>query len=259
MSSSATITDQLLRSPEIGDLYQRATQCPFLILAGEGRLRRDQLSGWLSQDRLYAQAYARFIGGLISRVELPVELKNPKGNRWTPQWRILSLLQRALGGIMMELQEFELAAAEYGLDLASREFGREGDEFAPNQTTQEYLDLFDSFTAQKQGDADRTLLDGLVVLWATEKIYLDSWTYASQQTPRNADPSQDLDGGAMRKDFIPNWTSDKFKEFVEDIKECLDAYAANQTDDNDDVVQAGCSAIFKKVLKLEEGFWPVVA
>ncbi|KAI0889886.1 heme oxygenase-like protein [Annulohypoxylon maeteangense] len=263
--SKPTISEYLLSSPEISDLYQRATQSQFLSLAGQGRLSSEILSQWLSQDRLYAQAYVRFAGGLISRVQLPTKVTDRDTSK-TLEWRILSLIQTALAGVTRELRFFEEAAEKYGLDLEGLGPVAEGDNlsnksagFAPNKATQNYIDLFDSFAAQPRGDVSKTLLDGLVLLWTTEKAYLDSWTYAKRQASSDTDTGADLDGGALRKEFIPNWTSDEFVAFVDECRECLDAYAATQVDDTEEVIAAGSMVLFKKVLVLEESFWPMIA
>ncbi|KAI1382262.1 heme oxygenase-like protein [Hypoxylon crocopeplum] len=263
--SKPSMSEYLLSSPEITDLYQRATQSQFLSLAGQGQLAPEILSQWLSQDRLYAQAYIRFAGGLISRVQLPIKVDGQETSK-TLQWRILSLLQTALAGVVRELQFFEETAKKYGLDLEALDPIAEGGNpssksagFTPNNVTQKYIDLFDSFTAQPHGNTARTLLDGLVLLWATEKVYLDAWTYAKQQVAENEDTKGDLDGGALRKEFIPNWTSEEFQDFVKECQECLDAYAAIQDVDTEEVGAAGSMVLFKKVMVLEESFWPMVA
>ncbi|KAI0596989.1 hypothetical protein F4775DRAFT_561935 [Biscogniauxia sp. FL1348] len=263
-----SMTEYLLSSPETADLYQRATKSRFLQLAGQGRLPRALLSQWLSQDRLYAQAYVRFIGGLISRVHLPIEIEGDGGgssgeNLHLPG-RILALLQACLSGITQELRLFASVAKSYGLDLAASgcptALGATAPEaFGPATTTRDYIELFDSFGAQAaaRGDPARTLLDGLVLLWATETVYLDAWTYAREQGS-GAGTGADLDGGALRREFIPNWTSDRFRGFVREIRECLDAYAASQDEVTGEVGAAGAMTLYKKVLVLEEDFWPMV-
>ena len=100
MSSSQSLTQFLLSHASTSELHTRATQAPFLRLAGEGKLHKSALSRWLSQDRLYAQAYTRFIGGLISKVELPVILDRKQDEKpgSTIEYRILKLLSSALQG-----------------------------------------------------------------------------------------------------------------------------------------------------------------
>ncbi|KAI0443647.1 heme oxygenase-like protein [Xylaria telfairii] len=251
------LTEGLLAEAEIAHLYQRATQSQFLRLGGQGRLARETLSEWLSQDRLYAQAYIRFIGGLISRIELPAEV-DTNGTSATLQWRILTMLQGCLVGIMRELRFFEETASSYNLDLAAVGPGEQ--RFGPNATTKAYIELFDSFTTQPQGEPPRTIFDGLVVLWATEKAYLAAWSYANQYSTQTTDLDKDFDGGALRKLFIPNWTSQPFQDFVREIQECADAYAESlMGEDNADAQFVTAAAMVKKVFVLEEGFWPVIA
>ncbi|KAI1428318.1 heme oxygenase-like protein [Xylaria sp. FL1777] len=249
-----SLTESLLVDSQIADLYQRATQSPFLRLGGQGRLPRETVSEWLSQDRLYAQAYVRFIGGLISRTQLPIEI-DAKGTSATLQWRILTLLQGCLAGIMRELRFFEETADNYDLNLIAAGPGEHT--FGPNTTTKGYIKLFDSFATAPQEESPRTLFDGLVVLWATEKAYLTAWSYASQAS-QDQDFEKDLDGGALRKQFIPNWTSQSFQDFVKEIEECLDEYAESLSgEDNTDARFVTAAAMIKKVFVLEEGFWPV--
>ncbi|KAI0514784.1 heme oxygenase-like protein [Xylaria bambusicola] len=255
--SKQSLTASFLADPHIADLYQRATQAQFLRLAGQGRLSHQTLSEWLSQDRLYAQAYVRFIGGLISRVMLPIEV-DIAGAGAGLQWRLLTLLQGCLAGIMRELRFFEETAASYGLDLAATRPGEHT--FGPNATTKAYMELFDSFAVQSRGDSPRTLFDGLVVLWATEKAYLTAWSYAQKSSDsQNENWEKDLDGGALRKHFIPNWTSRPFQEFIEEIQGCLNAYAESSLgEENEKARFSAAAAMVKKVLVLEEAFWPVI-
>ncbi|KAI8635143.1 hypothetical protein F5Y19DRAFT_406712 [Xylariaceae sp. FL1651] len=159
---------------------------------------------------------------------------------------------------MQELQFFEETAKSYDIDLTTVGLGEK--RFGPNQTTKAYIELFDSFSARSQKQSPRTLFDGLVVLWGTEKAYLDAWSYASQQKPRRSDLEKDLDGGALREKFIPNWTSQQFQEFVKEIQDCLEAYAESQSEeDSAEATFMTAAAMFKKVLALEENFWPVTA
>ncbi|KAI1814073.1 heme oxygenase-like protein [Poronia punctata] len=256
--SKPSLTESLMSDSQIDDLYKRTIRNGFLRLGGRGRLPRKTLSEWLSQDRLYAQAYARFIGGLISRLPLPTggEADEPSTTK-TLEWRILVLLQKALEGIIRELQLFEETAAKYNLDLNTPGVGEF--RFGPNATTQGYIQLLNSFAANAPAHPTRTLFDGLAVLWATEKVYLDSWTYAKEfQGPVGS--GGDQDGGAVREKFIPNWTSPEFQEFVKEAEECLDAYEQNLTgEENEDARFVKAAEMLKKVLVLEEGFWPVTS
>ncbi|KAI0125733.1 hypothetical protein BJ170DRAFT_596964 [Xylariales sp. AK1849] len=251
--STQSLTSHLLTSSSTSDLYKRATQSAFLSLAGQGRLPREKLSQWLSQDRLYAQAYVRFIGGLMSRIRLP--LGTGSGISESLEWRLLAMLKGALDGILTELQFFEQTAKDYDLELAAA--GGAEEQFGPIETTSGYIKLFDSFATGS--GLQRSLLQGLVVLWATEKVYLDAWTYAREQGGgKGSGIREDLDGGALRKEFIPNWTSDGFNAFVKEIEECVDAYATTLERSAREEIMQVATDLWKEVLALEEGFWPNV-
>ncbi|KAF7586937.1 hypothetical protein BBP40_008011, partial [Aspergillus hancockii] len=150
---------------------QKATTHPFLTLAGRGHLPKPTLAQWLSQDRLYAQSYIRFIGSLLSKIHLPTTPpKSPSLAQKT-----VSLLIDALVNIQRELAFFEDVAEEYGLSLTARADGeeKEGGRFGPSAITHGYIDMFGS-----AGGAAGSVLEGLVVLWATETCYLRAWRFA---------------------------------------------------------------------------------
>jgi thiaminase len=242
-----SVADMLMSHPETVAQYTRATQNQFLRYAGQGKVSKNKLSQWLSQDRLYAQAHCRFLGGLISRVHLSKE----QGMDSSLEWRLITLLKGALDGILRELQFFEETAKKYGLDLA---YSEHGGEFRPDSTTTGFINCFDGFGADATAGRD-SLFQGLVVLWTTEKVYLDAWTFASEEG-KGVNADHDLDGGALRNEFIPNWTSKAFNGFVKEIQECLDSYATRQYTPNE--AKAIALDSWKKVLPLEEGFWPEV-
>jgi thiaminase len=328
--------------------FQAATQHPFLRLAGLGQLPKHVLSRWLSQDRLYAQAYIGFIGSLLSRVDLPYVFINDKSS--SLRWRIVNMLTNCLNNINRELDFFTTTAHKYGLDLQAPL--RPGDsQFAADTATKQYIDLFRAFLT----DPTMSLLEGLVVLWATETVYLRAWSYAasylhapyttetssppprpplpssrtsshysfnnnttnyppapnSNYAPSQADsegpipvlsaedlptqkfnstnnnittttlnrssfhsttnphspnpasnlnpslnPNNDLDGGALRHEFIPNWTSQEFEAFVREIAEVTDELASRE----DGLVRRldVYKAVWRHILDVESRFWPNV-
>ncbi|KAJ6083102.1 hypothetical protein N7467_007237 [Penicillium canescens] len=118
MSSQGPLTTYLLGSTPDG--LARATNHPFLAAAGSGTLPKSTLSQWLSQDRLYAQSYIRFIGLLLAKIRLPSQAPsspNPLHN--TPEQKAITVLIDALVNIRTELSFFETTANDYGLDLTA--------------------------------------------------------------------------------------------------------------------------------------------
>ena len=308
----------------------RATTHPFLECAGRGSLPKHLLSQWLSQDRLYAQTYIRFIGQLLSKIRLPPH--NPDSSKSSAQTvlhRTVDVLIDALVNIRRELDFFESVAAEFGLDLTAvspedgmalytEEMGTgkgnsggagtksatgtssgcppkgteaecpstapgaccgtsktgfpgttagRGDPekgctifFGPNRTTRAYIDLFMS-----AGSPGVSLLEGLVVLWATEECYLRSWRYAASFAGEKEDGNvgeggRDADGGALRLRFIPNWTSGEFEAFVRRIGDVVDEMASLiKGAEEGELTRGRCLEWWRQVLWLEERFWPAIS
>jgi thiaminase len=178
--------------------FAHATQHPFLRLAGQGRLSKSTLSAWLSQDRLYAQSYIGFIGSLIARVDLPYMHIADKSA--SLRWRLVNCLTDALQNIHRELQFFADTATKYGLDLECPPPSRkESGIFTAEHATKQYIDLFRAFWT----DPSMSLLEGMVVLWATEKVYHSAWSYArSFMEPQST-------SAAKVKPAGPNKTDDR--------------------------------------------------
>lgn len=276
MTTPLTTHLQTLHTP----LYKTATTHPFLTHAASGTLPKPLLAAWLSQDRLYAQSYIRFIGALLSKIRLPSH--NPdsaKPGAGMAEHRAVDVLVDALVNIRRELLFFGDVAREYGVDLealpvrSSCRGGEEGEVgesegedveeeggkvFGPNPITHAYIDLF--MSASSPGT---TLLEGMVVLWATEITYLRAWQYASSHTspPSSSaqDPTQDSDGGALRTKFIPNWTSPEFEEFVCRIGDVVDEMAGQvKGSEAREWLLGRCAVWWRQVLWLEGRFWPDV-
>ncbi|PWY92348.1 heme oxygenase-like protein [Aspergillus heteromorphus CBS 117.55] len=294
---SPTLTTHLLTLDP--PALQTSTTHPFLHAAGSGTLPRHTLSRWLSQDRLYAQAYVRFIGLLISKIRLPDVYPTSTSTSTSPsdsggsssnptlEQRTLHLLSASLTNIVREMQLFDVLARKYDLDLNVPPTGERVP--GPGVVTHAYGDLFAS-----AGGTGMGLLEGLVVLWATEYCYLSSWGYARGVMDGSASDSasasasvsashggggsagdgsagapdydNDLDGGALRKELIPNWTSEAFGTFVGDIAGVVDEVAAIEIGDveSDRMSGAGeallgrCERWWRQVVWLEGGFWPDV-
>ncbi|KAJ5439680.1 uncharacterized protein N7458_010678 [Penicillium daleae] len=118
MASQGPLTSWLLNATP--EALKRATTHPFLAAAGSGTLSKEALSQWLSQDRLYAQSYIRFIGMLLIKIRLPTHTPNAETLRNpTIEQAIIDILIDALVNIKTELAFFESTAVEYGLDLTA--------------------------------------------------------------------------------------------------------------------------------------------
>ena len=234
--------------------FHAATRAPFLRAAGQGRVSRRLLSQWISQNRIYSQTHIGFTGSLLAKVRLPHAFVHD--HKESLEWSIVDMLFGALGFIHRELRFFAETAARYGLHLEypigpvllpGVGVGEQRFEAAP--ATRAFVDLFDSLA-----DPRKSLLEGMVLLWATERCYLDSWKYGRSQRPHNS-PYPDADGGALWDAFIPNWTSPEFEKFVADIARYTDELARRVGARASDPEYNG---MWQRVLQIERAFWPDV-
>ncbi|KAH9222595.1 hypothetical protein DL95DRAFT_326355 [Leptodontidium sp. 2 PMI_412] len=236
------LTEHLLAlSPQS---FASATQTPFLSHAGAGTLSKDVLQTWLGQDRLYAQAYIRFAALLLANVKL-----SGKVDGECFEERLLDLILSSINNVRRELKFFEDVAQRYNLDISSTEE-------RVSEGVELYRNLF--FETGEAVEAGRLgLLEGLVLLWGTEVCYLTAWRYAASCSTGLLE-GKEADGGALRKEFIPNWTSSEFAAFVDEIAEFMDRLWVGEWNGDAErlVVVEG---IWKRVLDVEKKFWPAVA
>lgn len=156
MSTPETLTAHL-QSLSTAVSFTAATQHPFLVAAGTGKLSKELLSLYLFQDRLYAEAYPRFGGQLLAAVPFSSldALKSPEEQL---NQRIVRVLVYSLQNCMRESQSFFVEVSEkFGLDL-------EG--WRERKATRDYIDAMVA-TVARGG-----LAEGLVFIWANERVRL---------------------------------------------------------------------------------------
>ncbi|KAJ5103426.1 hypothetical protein N7532_003955 [Penicillium argentinense] len=127
--------------------------------------------------------------------------------------------------------------------------------FAPSTITRAYIDMF--MSAASSGVS---IMEGIAVLWATEVCYLRAWKYAASFLEgRDGPVENDADGGALRKKFIPNWSSVEFEGFVDRIGDVLDAMAGQiKGAEEAEEMRGRCLEWWRQVVRLEELFWPAM-
>ncbi|TLD04724.1 uncharacterized protein PgNI_09509 [Pyricularia grisea] len=279
-----SLTEHLLESnPEA---YKAATQSPFLLAAAEGRLPKNILGRWLANDKLYIQGYIKAVGRTLDAVDLPQTTTTTTTRTTTmieqqpgPEVEFVNWISDALAGLCREQGMFVDVAGRYGLDM-TLETGSDGrvSESAKLPGLVQFEALFASLfprgwhgTAemerQRQQNQKQTQalpwLEAAVVLWGTERVYLDAWSWAkSRQNIRSSstDAGEDQDGGAVKKEFIPNWTSLEFSAFVARLGGVLDRAVAREGDDEAVRQQIAERAMNKwdELVAAETAFWPVL-
>ncbi|KAH9852208.1 heme oxygenase-like protein [Lenzites betulinus] len=215
--------------------YSAATQHPFLTAAGTGTLPPALLSLYLSQDRIYAaHAYPRFLGQLLARV--PVASTDAPDS---PAERLVGVLADALQNVRREVALFGAVEREEAHALPPFMSWRE------RKATRDYT------AEMARVGALGTFEDGLVFLWAMERVYLDAWSYVKSLLPgQTADEGPALI--AVRK-LVDNWTSPEFVEFVDGLADLVNGLDISPGSP----AYVRAEGIWARVIELEEAFWPV--
>ncbi|KAI3398917.1 hypothetical protein diail_8240 [Diaporthe ilicicola] len=252
--------------------YKAATEAPFLTAAGEGRLDKQTLGKWLANDRLYIHAYIKAVGRTLSVIDLP-QTTPESATEVSPETRFVDWLFSTLTALRREERLFIDVARKFGLSIdletmTSIEGGRKIQR-VPGTAKLPGLVMFEKLfgSLHPAASVDRNLplpwLEAAVVFWGTEKTYSDAWTWAKSKQSGEADAgAEDADGGALRKEFIPNWGNDEFAAFVEQLSGVIDHAALEVLgvlgDDVKDSLVQRSEKVWRELVAAEKAFWPAV-
>ena len=129
-------------------------------------------------------------------------------------------------GLDKELELFRKNARDHGISL---------DNIYPAPTCHAYIQFLMN-TAYRQ-----TFEEGFTVLYTAEKIYLDSW----MQVKNN------LTGKSPWQEFIDNWTSDGFKQYVDWLAGTLNQLVQHKPEGELEVMRD----LFRTTVRYEYLFW----
>lgn len=254
--SSYSFTQTLLLSDQ--QSHHHATQSPFLQSAANGTLSKKTLGTWLANDRLYIHSYIRGLGRLISLLDFPATVTEEKEPVTS---KLLTWCVGALSNIQREEKFFVDTAMQYGIEVTLE---TESNGQVPDRAKLKGLICFEKLFSSVSSGPEGSLpwLEAAIVFWGTEKCYLDAWSWAKSQTSAQHDPQDDADGGAVRKEFINNWTSQEFVEFVDQLGRIIDEAVQEQVESKGDGVKdeflKRAGEKWKEVLIAEESFWPAL-
>ncbi|KFH41030.1 hypothetical protein ACRE_082570 [Hapsidospora chrysogenum ATCC 11550] len=252
-----SLTKQLLESDKDG--FQRATQSPFLAAAARGKVSRTVLGEWLANDRMYLHSYISGAGRILATHHLPVNsaLASASGVVSFIDWLI-----EGIANVRREERLFIDTAARYGIgvDLPTSPDGTVADG-AKLEGLRRFEKIFASRGETPHKGDILPWLEDAVVYWATEKCYLDAWSWAGKQAAgAGGDITADEDGGALRTEFIPNWSSQEFFDFVDRLGVIIDDAVNEMVKAGGDQVRSElvsrAQGKWKDVLAAEEAFWP---
>ncbi|GAA6019922.1 hypothetical protein JCM10207_003338 [Rhodosporidiobolus poonsookiae] len=230
------------------DELRVATEHPFLAAAGKHEVTRDKLSEWLTQDRAYAlHGYPKFIAQLIS--SLP--LSSP--SHQSASQSQLALFSYALSNIAREVSFFDSLGPKYGLDLSFAPPAAEGEGRLVGRrlkpATKAYVDLLIATGAEANRNGGG-VAEGLVLLWAMEKIYFTAWTFSA--THALAQNGTDAQTSSALAELIDNWTNAEFARFVQMCEDEVEKLGLEEGGEE----WERCEEMFKYTLYLEQRFWP---
>lgn len=254
-----SFTKSILKSQPAN--FRAATQSNFLKRGAEGQLSKETLGRWLGNDRLYIHAYIRGIGRVLSTLKLPATVGKNKDEDEPPtrETRLLDWAVSALVNIRREEKFFCETAARFGIeiDLPADERGNVFAD-AKLEGLRRYETLFDSIGTGPV--ISPPWVEAAIIFWGTEKCYLEAWRWAKSQLDSSKDGSDDLDGGALRNEFIPNWTSNEFEKFVDELGRLIDDVVAEQIKISGVKVVQDLVKYFgerwTELLEAEKDFWP---
>lgn len=241
--------------------YEAATKSPFLRAAAEGRLPKDPLARWLANDRLYIHSYIKGAGKFLSSLDLPVTASTLPSSPVSDaaETKVLDWLIESLVSIRREEAFFLGVASKYKLPITLATENGQIREDAKLEGLTRFEAVFGSVSVPR----GRILpwLEGAIIFWGTEKCYLDAWTWAKSQL-NDQDAGEDADGGALRTEFIPNWSSDEFAAFVDRLGGIIDdaVLAAIEVygESVKDELLKRVESKWLELLEAEASFWPPV-
>ncbi|KAF9880980.1 hypothetical protein CkaCkLH20_01130 [Colletotrichum karsti] len=242
--------DLLASDPET---YRRATQSPFLSAAAAGQTPKPVLGRWLANDRLYIHAYIKGVGRLLSALRLP-STTSPAP---TVPDKLVQWLVDALVNVRREEKFFVDTARRFGIEV---DLPAGPDGVVRQEDKLEGLRRFEGlFAGFETGGGELEWLEGAVLLYATEKCYLDAWTGAREQLKEEeGDGKGDADGGALRREFIPNWSSEEFRAFVDELGGIIDEGVEKAGKGVEGELKERALKVWREVLVAEEHFWPAL-
>ncbi|KAK4150032.1 hypothetical protein C8A00DRAFT_37364 [Chaetomidium leptoderma] len=301
---SWSLTDHLLSTQE--HLYESATQHPFLLAGAEGRLSKDILSRWLANDRLYIHSYIRAAGTLLASIDLPKQVPGSQEAFETQlaDWLIEALAAiRKEERFFIDVADRYGLGIEIAIPFppgsqtaAAAQNIAAKDEKLPGLIQLESIfssisnppttstdspsklpgvalvqSLFTTTAAATTPTPLLPWLEGALTFWGSERCYLDAWSWARDKAEERRcsgghAEKDDADGGALRKEFIPNWSSPEFAVFVDRLGALIDAAVAGMLEGKEGEererlkgeVLGRVEGKWKTLLEAERQFWPDV-
>lgn len=260
--------------------FTAATQAPFLAAAGAGRLPKSILATWLANDRLYIHAYIKAAGRALAVIDLPQTTTTSSSSEpAAPETQLVDWLITTLAELRREERLFVDVARRYGLgsidletDVSEEGGGREVRR-VPGSVKSAGLVMMERLfgSLHPAASVDRNVplpwLEAAVVFWGTERVYSEAWTWAKGQQheqgqggDQDKEQEEDADGGALRREFIANWSNEGFHAFVRQLGGIVDRAMEEAVGALGEGVRAGlvkrAEKVWRELVAAETAFWP---
>lgn len=245
--SLVPITAVLLESQPLE--LAAATQAPFLLASAQGKLPKSVLSKWLSQARLVTQGQISLLGALMARVDLPYIFIPDEKKSASVRWRVMNVLMEALQRAQQDLSFYTDIAKRYDLN---QEFPPRPDVFfTADYPAKQFIELFRAFWT----DPTMTLLEGMVVYWATVHCRLTSFKFAGKYMNLCERIDERPDGGAFVREFVPHWTGVDFEKFATEVTEATNMLSLRE---EGYMKMSIFKVIWQHILDIETRLWPEI-
>ncbi|KAJ3040291.1 hypothetical protein HDV00_011171 [Rhizophlyctis rosea] len=197
--------------------YKEAVNHQFLVQVAEQTADKS-FEAWLSQDLHFVLGYIKIVSLTLARVPRDADPKKAESDA--------AGFARAIGSMCEEFAFFREQAAHHNIQLHYTD-----DSVGP--VTRRYIDYLTKLANEG------TYAELLMGVWAAERIYLDSWSYAGEKTPLNK-PNK-------WQTFINHWTEPDFVKFVTWLEGLADEAAGEVTEK--------VEKVFQTIIQLEVDFW----
>lgn len=272
---STTLTSHLLALD--APAFTAPTQCPFLAAAGAGRVPKPILGKWLINDYFYIQAYITAASHALAAIRSPYTSTNSEPS--TLETRLVHWILATLRELRREDQLFTNVMQRYDIkadiemetSIVAGNVVRRLSASSKNAGLVLFERLFESLSTQPEPSADTETpppppplpwLEAAVVFWGTEKVYLEAWTWAKGKQQTGSGEEDDADGGALRKELIPNWSNEEFRAFVEQLRVIVDDAVEETVKALGEEVRPGllkrAEKVWRELVAAETAFWPDV-
>jgi hypothetical protein len=215
---------------------------------------------------------------MISELDLPITASETEA----PETQLVDWLIEALAGVTREDKLFIDVAKRYDLDIDLEVHHPVSDEVPSTDAMVIKEDakfsglvMIEKLFREAREPAEVSVqdmktptilpwLEAAVLFFGTEKCYLEAWSWAKDRQlvhDKEGQAHQDADGGALRNEFIPNWSSDEFAGFVGKLGTIIDSAVANiiERPGGEELKNSLLKRVagqWKSLLTAEAAFWP---